>query len=163
MWGKIIIPMYKLWLHGLYGLYGPRCPLFLKRPINLISLSPEKMQMGKKLCYLLGDYDINLFNYGSHNLTSEFIYMMYSFSYAPLINCPTRITKNSASLINYIFTNNYNVLDKSMQAILLTDISDHLPIIHFNWNYSEGNHELSIVKICYSAKNRAKFKEAVRW
>ena len=39
MWGKIIIPMYRLWLHGLYGLYGPRCPLSAKRPINLISLS----------------------------------------------------------------------------------------------------------------------------
>ena len=38
MWGKIIIPMYRLWLNGLYGLYGPRCPLFSKRPINLISL-----------------------------------------------------------------------------------------------------------------------------
>ena len=39
MWGKIIIPMYRWWLNGLYGLYGPRCPLFSKRPINLISLS----------------------------------------------------------------------------------------------------------------------------
>ena len=27
MGGKIMIPMYILWLHGLYGLYGPRCPL----------------------------------------------------------------------------------------------------------------------------------------
>ena len=36
MWGKIIIPIYRLWLHGLYGLYGPRCPLSSKRPINLI-------------------------------------------------------------------------------------------------------------------------------
>ena len=31
--------MYRLWLSGLYGLYGPRCPLSSKRPINLISLS----------------------------------------------------------------------------------------------------------------------------
>ena len=38
MWGKILIPMYRLWLHGLYGLYRPRCPLSPKRPINLISL-----------------------------------------------------------------------------------------------------------------------------
>ena len=30
MWGKIMIPMYRLWLHGLYGLHGPRCPLFEK-------------------------------------------------------------------------------------------------------------------------------------
>ena len=34
-----IIPMYRLWLHGLYGLYAPRCPLSPKRLINLISLS----------------------------------------------------------------------------------------------------------------------------
>ena len=38
MWGKIIIPMYRLWLQSLYGLYGPRCPLSPKRLINLISL-----------------------------------------------------------------------------------------------------------------------------
>ena len=39
MWGKIIIPMYRLWLNSLYGLYGPWCPLSSKRLINLISLS----------------------------------------------------------------------------------------------------------------------------
>ena len=117
--------------------------------------------MEKKLCYFFGDYNINLFNYGSHNLASQFIDMMYSFSYVPLINRPTRITKNSASLIDNIFTNNYNVLDKSMQAILITDISDHLPIIHINWKYSERNQELSIVKRCYSAKKKVEFKEAL--
>ena len=46
MWGKIIIPMYRLWLNGLYGLYGPRCPLFSKRPINLISLSLSFIKSG---------------------------------------------------------------------------------------------------------------------
>ena len=46
MWGKIIIPMYRLWLNGLYGLYGPRCPLSSKRPINLISLSLSGMWGG---------------------------------------------------------------------------------------------------------------------
>ena len=49
MWGKIIIPMYWLWLHGLYGLYGPRCPLSPKRLINLISPSLEfqvKLHLG---------------------------------------------------------------------------------------------------------------------
>ena len=39
MWGKIMIPMYRLWLHGLYGLYGPRCPLSPERPLNLITHS----------------------------------------------------------------------------------------------------------------------------
>ena len=34
----------------------------------------EKIQMEKKLCYLLGDYNINLFNYGSPNLINFWIY-----------------------------------------------------------------------------------------
>ena len=42
MWGKIIIPMYRLWLHSLYGLYGPQCPLSPKRLINLNFLSSLK-------------------------------------------------------------------------------------------------------------------------
>ena len=39
MWGKIMIPMYRLWLHSLYGLYGPRCPLSPERPLNSITHS----------------------------------------------------------------------------------------------------------------------------
>ena len=50
MWGKIIIPVYRLWLHGLYGLYGPWCPLSPKRPINLISLS---LMPGQKSFYVV--------------------------------------------------------------------------------------------------------------
>ena len=53
MWGKIIIPMYRLWLlvHGLYGLYGPRCPLSSKRLINLISLSLSYTVYPKKYAH----------------------------------------------------------------------------------------------------------------
>ena len=39
MWGKVMIPMYRLWLHSLYGLCGPRYPLSKKKPINLITHS----------------------------------------------------------------------------------------------------------------------------
>ena len=39
MWGKIMIPMYRLWLRSLYGLYGPRCLLSPKRLLNLITHS----------------------------------------------------------------------------------------------------------------------------
>ena len=69
MWGKIIISMYRLWLNGLYGLYGPRCPLFSKRPINLISLSLSHVTVSEAvicidiilmaticLIYTCGDY-----------------------------------------------------------------------------------------------------------
>ena len=39
MWEKIMIPMYRLWLHGLCGLYGPRCLLSPERPLNFITHS----------------------------------------------------------------------------------------------------------------------------
>ena len=39
MWGKIIIPIYRLWLHGLYGLYGPCCLLSPERLLNFITHS----------------------------------------------------------------------------------------------------------------------------
>ena len=39
MWGKIMIPMYSLWLHSLYGLNGPRCPLSPERLLNIITYS----------------------------------------------------------------------------------------------------------------------------
>ena len=39
VWGKIMIPMYRLWLHVFYGLYGPHCLLSPERPLNLITHS----------------------------------------------------------------------------------------------------------------------------
>ena len=46
IWGKIMIPVYGLWLHGLYGLYRPRSPLSPERPLNLSthSLVPPDLQ-----------------------------------------------------------------------------------------------------------------------
>ena len=57
LWGKIMIPMYRLWLHGLYGLYGPPCPLSPERLINLITyslthFSPYFLLVGLLLQYL---------------------------------------------------------------------------------------------------------------
>ena len=47
MRGKIIIPMYRLWLHALYGQYGPQCPLIPKKADKLklsISLHFDMVQ-----------------------------------------------------------------------------------------------------------------------
>ena len=40
MWGKQMIPIYRLWLHSLYGLYGPCHPLSPERLKNVIIHSP---------------------------------------------------------------------------------------------------------------------------
>src|SRR6218665_2943567 len=78
-------------------------------------------------CYLLGDFNINLLKVANHRGSEEFLNLLYSHSFYPLIDKPTRITSETATLIDNIFTNAYpsSVLSAS---IWLTDISDHLPV-----------------------------------
>ena len=80
-----------------------------------------------KIAYISGDFNINLLNVESHIQSSEFMEIMYSFSYLPLINKPTRVKETSATLIDNIFCNSFN--DYSyIQGICVTDITDHFPI-----------------------------------
>ena len=78
----------------------------------------KKNHTENKLCYLMGDY-INLLNYESHDLTANFVDTMYSYSYLPLINRPTRVTQQSALLIDSILTKNHTAL-----LILSRDFTD---------------------------------------
>jgi exonuclease III len=84
----------------------------------------------KKICYIMGDYNINLLNCESHIPTSEFLETMYSFSYSPFITKPTRVTVNSATIIDNIFCNEYP--KSSFQGVCFTDISDHFPIFYID-------------------------------
>ena len=56
-----------------------------------------------KLVYLMGDYNINLLSSETHTLTSEFLELMFSNNYVPLINRPTRVSKSTATIIDNIF------------------------------------------------------------
>ena len=71
---------------------------------NELSNHLESIKSENKLCYLLGDYNINILNYESHEPTAYFVNSMYSFGFVPLINRPTRITQHSATIIDNIFT-----------------------------------------------------------
>ena len=52
---------------------------------------------------------------------------MFGNGFIPLINKPTRISLNSASLLDHIWTNSKTTL-KLNCAILTYCVSDHLPI-----------------------------------
>ena len=74
----------------------------------------------------MADWNIDLMKHQSHDKTGEFLDIMFSRSFFPLISRPTRITSNSATLIDNICTNDPN--NCSASGLLFTDISDHLPI-----------------------------------
>ena len=80
----------------------------------------------QKTIFLCGDNNIDLLNPHKHKSIDEFIDTMYSINLYPLITRPTRITRNTATLIDNIFTNE---MGKNMESgLLVTDITDHLPV-----------------------------------
>jgi len=53
-------------------------------------------------------------------------YCVFLFYFIPLINRPARITCQSATLIDNIFTN--DMISNLVPSILCSDVSDHLPV-----------------------------------
>ena len=90
----------------------------------------RNISLRKRDIYILGDFNINLLNSDTHSNTSDFIDMMFSTSFLPLINRPTRISDNSATLIDNIYTNHRFNSGTYMSGILPSDISDHFTIFH---------------------------------
>ena len=68
---------------------------------------------------------MNLHGYSSHKPTSDYLDMLFSLGYLPLITKATRITDHSKTLIDHIYTNCPEKVLKS--GICLADISDILP------------------------------------
>ena len=82
--------------------------------------------LGNKDIFLCGDMNMDLLKYNEHKPTENFVNLLYSLSMHPKITRPTRITSHSSTLIDNIFTNIYS--DDIKSGILVTDVSDHLPI-----------------------------------
>ena len=117
----------------------------------------RKIKSEKKLCYLAGDYNLNLLNAETHSSTSEFIEMMFSNMFYPMINKPTRVTSHSASLIDNIFINCTHNKDH-ISGILYTDISDHFPIFIIDKSSKCVEPPKFRYTRVYSAKNINAFK-----
>lgn len=58
-----------------------------------------------KVCYVMAVWNLDLMKHHCHDLTGQFLDTMFSRFFVPLITCPTRITSNTATLIDNIYTN----------------------------------------------------------
>ena len=90
------------------------------------------------ICYVMGDFNMNLMNYQSHNLTGEFLDTMYSNTFFPLTR-PTRITSHSATLFDLLITY-FKILFK-----IFCSVDYYLPI--FLIIYQEPNPYLILLFI----------------
>ena len=86
-----------------------------------------KISRDNKICYIMGDFNLNLLKNQNHNATGEFLDGLYSHLFFPLITLPSRITSHTATLIDNIFSNHVEH-SYLKSGLLITDISDHLPI-----------------------------------
>ena len=113
-----------------------------------------------KECYLLGDYNIDLLNMNKHKSTADFLENMYSHSCIPLIKKPTRISRHRATLIDNIFTSRIEDIN-SVQGILWTDVSDHLPVFVIHKNECVSDCDKFIFKRSFSDRNIVNFRDVI--
>lgn len=120
----------------------------------------EKISREHKSCFLLGDFNIDLASVTNRSITDQFLDTLYSFSVLPLIQAPTRISRHKASLLDNILTN----ADAGCESgILLSDLSDHLPVFTFTnvlLKLSE-NIDLPVNKRVFNDANFLKFSQSL--
>ena len=107
----------------LSGIY--KAPIFNIIEFTDIIYNTFNRHLNKSLI-LTGDFNININNHNSHTSTKLFIDTLYSLNLIATITKPTHITNQTNSIIDNIYTNFLSL--PLFNGVLLTDISDHLPI-----------------------------------
>ena len=69
------------------------------------------------------DFNLDILNYDNNENTLNLLNSLTSHSLIPIITKPSRITDQSATLIDNIFMTKPNVF---VSSILISDVSDHL-------------------------------------
>ena len=81
---------------------------------NKINQMLGKVDKENKICYLMGDFNIDLLKSESCDYTRRFLKILFTSSYIPLVLRPTRITQHTATLIDNIFTNDIETIYSSI-------------------------------------------------
>ena len=112
-------------------------------------------QLINKQVFIMGDFNINLLDYSSHTPTYDFINTFLSNNFVPCINQPTRISSQSSTVIDNIFT---NLTDKKIICgNILTHISDHFPQFLIMENANSSHKNLELFKRDYSSFDERSF------
>ena len=84
-----------------------------------------KVSEEKKTCYLAGDFNMNLLQLENNPEIENYFDIMTNQNFTPLTTYPTRITTNSKTLIDNIFSNEFS--SNIISGNLTVGISDHMP------------------------------------
>ena len=82
-----------------------------------------KINSENKESYIMGDFNIDLLKFQSHEKTKYFIESMLTTGYLPVITKPTIVTDHSATLLDHIYSNSKALNYTS--GIVISDVADH--------------------------------------
>ena len=113
-----------------------------------------------KTCVLVRDLNLSLIDYRSNAKVGDFVNLIFQHSLDPIINKPTGVTKNNATLIDYIITNCFTD-QENLTGILKTDISDHFPIFNISMKHGldSNDKKVTIKKRIINADSIQEFRD----
>ena len=165
MWFEVTKNKKKYIMGGIYRHPNQSKKVFLHCMDELLAVVASR----HLTCIIAGDINIDLTKCDVNSDTAEYIDMLISNNFMPLLVLPTRITCNTATLIDHIYYFD-GADDKELITIksgnLLEDITDHLPSYALIIRKKKlKNSNRSMVRI-FSSKNINEFVgrlEAVEW
>ena len=108
-----------------------------------------------KTCFLVGDLNLNLIDYQSDAKVRDFVNLIFQYSLVPTVNKPSRVTKNNATLIDYIISNSIND-QENLTGILKTDIFWSFSNFYY---FYETDLILAIKKVTIRERERERVRE----
>ena len=90
----------------------------------------DQINMEHKLGVIMGDMNVDLLKYSSHDATDTYVDGIFSRGFIPRIFKPTRITHTSATLIDHIITN--DIAHSSTSGIIINDVADHFAVFYIS-------------------------------
>ena len=78
--------------------------------------------------FLYGDFNLNIPDVAGNKFISDYVDNIFAFGLLQLITRPTRVSENTATLLDHILTN--STLQQHETFILCSRLSDHFPLIH---------------------------------
>lgn len=91
--------------------------------MQYLDMTLEKLTSFNKVVYLMDDFNIDLLKSEISDLSHNFLLSIQSYSFFPVIDKPTRVYNNSATLIDNIFVNRSD--HRISGGNIVSDISDH--------------------------------------
>ena len=124
----------------------------------------QKKSASSKTGLMVGDLNINSFDYDNNTLVKNFFNLIFQSGFLPLIQRAIRVTRTTATATDHIITN--AILESTMHSVIIkANISDHFPIFAIFENCCNKNKNYEKEKITkrdFSNENIPKFSVFVK-